>query len=433
MKRRIMRVCGAVAGLILLVGQASAQISTSDTTTAIPAQINARIDSLATQLQQAKETIDQQQALIDVMLQTQTQQPVAPAPAPQGGVSFPGQTAAPQQASNLLNPNISLIGDIRGHLGRDFEDHARAFMLHEAEIGIQAPIDPYARADAFIAISPEHGVEIEEMYITFLALPLGLQAKVGKFRSNFGKFNRTHPPETPFSDRPLFTETFFGEEGLAGTGASFSLLIPNSWVYLNLDAEVTSTPEESPSFGVFDPVEEEIITGGRRRDLMYLTRLGTFFDLSESTNLTLGGTYATGVYDPAGIMRTHLEGIDLTLRWQPLRRAIYHSLMWHTEALFSQREQPGGGRASTFGVFSYVDWQVLRRWHIGTRYDYTQFPDTSGADEQGVLGFLTFTPSEFSLLTWQVRGVRRADDGAWHGVGMMKITFNIGPHGAHPF
>jgi len=417
----------AVTVMMILAGQTAAQAQAADTT-ATAIQLDARIDSLAVQLRQAQEAIEQQRALIDILIQTQSQ----PAPSPPQGMPAVGRLVAPQQASNLLNPNISLIGDIRAQAGRDFAPDTRAFTLHEAEIGIQAPIDPFARADAFIAMSPEEGVDLEEMYITFQTLPLGLQAKIGKFRSNFGKFNRTHVPETPFSDRPLVTETYFGEEGLAGVGASLSLFIPNPWVYLNLDAEFTATPEEAPAFAIFDSTAGEFLTGGRRRDLLYLTRLGTFLDLSESTNLTLGATYATGVHAPAGALRTHIEGLDLTLRWQPLRRAIYTSIEWQTEVLFSQREQPGGGRVNSSGLFSYIDWQILRRWHIGARYDFTQFPDTSVADEQGVLGFLTFTPSEFSMITVQGRGVRRTD-GSWHGVGMLRITFNIGPHGAHPF
>lgn len=425
----------AICWIALVVHPADAQ--TPDATATTQSRMDARLDSLAAQLQQAQQALEDQQALIDALLQAQTQ-PAAPAgpSGPATGLPF----AAPQQASNLLNPNLSLIGDIRGHVGRDFEEDLRAFDLHEAEIALQAPIDPYARADAFIAVSPAEGIDLEEIYLTFQALPGGLQTKLGKFRANFGKFNRIHLPETPFGDRPLVTEAYFGKEGLASVGASLSWLVPVPWVYLNLDVEATSIWDEAPAFGMApapDPTageesEEALVTGGRRRDLGYLTRLGTFLDLSESANLTLGATYATGVYDQAGTLRAHLEGIDLTFRWRPPRRAIYRSLLWQTEALFSQREQPAGGHVNTFGLFSYVDWQFSRRWHLGARYDYTRFPEDSSIDEQGVLGFLTFTPSEFSLLTWQARGVRR-EDGSWHGVGILKVTFNIGPHGVHPF
>ena len=419
--RRILGLAGLVLVALIWPHTTSAQTS-ADAVEDSLIHLTARMDSLSAQLGQTREIIQQQQQMIDVLMQQQAARSTA-------GISR--SAAAPQQASNHLNPNISLVSDFRGRMGRDFSSDVRAFTLQETEIGIQAPVDPFARADAFLSLSPE-GIEVEEGYITFQALPLGLQAKVGKFRSKFGKFNQTHGPETIFSDRPLASEAFFGEEGLAGVGTSLSLLISNPWIYLNLDAEITALPEEAPVFSDVDPTSGEYIAGGRRQDLMYLTRLETYVDLNESSNLLFGGTYATGVHDAAGDLRTHLESGDMTFRWRPLRRAVYHSLLWRTEVMFGQLKQPDGGTVNRVGLFSYIDLQFKRRWHLGERYDYTQFSDVPGPDEQGILGLLTFTPSEFSLLTVQARGVRRAD-GSWHGVGMMKITFNIGPHGTHPF
>lgn len=425
--------CVAI-GSILYAGQVVAQSVQPSSSVADTTQLKARLDALEATLKQAQDTIAQQQAILDALaaraIQADSTTVLTAPGAPTPPIS--GQSAAPQQASNLLNPNVSLIGDFRGQLGHDLLPKTRAFTLREAEIGLQAPVDPYARADAFISVSPDEGVDVEEVYLTLQTIPLGLQAKLGKFRSNFGKFNRTHPPETPFSDRPLATEAFFGPEGLSGIGGSLSWLIPNPWVYLNLDAELTNTWEGAPAFGELDVPSGEVIIGGRRRDLGYLTRLSTFFDLSESANLTAGTTYATGVHDLAGNLRTHLEGFDLTFRWKPPRRAIYYSLLWQTEVLLNQRAQATGGHAKSTGLFSYLDWQFQRRWHLGTRYDYTQFPETSARHEQGILGYLTFTPSEFSLITWQSRAVQRID-GTWHWVGLLKVTFNIGPHGAHPF
>ena len=338
--------------------------------------------------------------------------------------------SAPQQASNLMNPNVSVIGHFQGRMGDDLSPGERAFSFGEAELGFQAPVDPYARADFFIAVSPDEGVDLEEGYLTFLALPGGVSAKLGKFRANLGKFNRTHPPETPFADRPLSTLAFLGEEGLSGSGLSLSVLIPNRWVYLNLDAEATTTWEGASAFGEQGD-DGEVKAGGRKRDLGYLGRLSTYLDLGESANFTLGASYATGVHDPAGRARTHVENLDATFRWKNPRRAIYRSVVWQTEVLFGQRRIGGGGTASRKGLFSYVDWQCDRRWHLGGRFDYTQFPDVTG-NESGGLGFITFTPSEFSLISVQLKGVRRTD-GSWQRTAILKLTFNIGPHGAHPF
>jgi hypothetical protein len=330
---------------------------------------------------------------------------------------------APQQASNILNPNISLVGNLVGFAGGDRTLPDKAFDLSELELGIQAPIDPYARADAFIAFTAE-GIDVEEGYVTWLALPASLSLKAGKFRSNLGKFNRTHPPETPFVDRPLAAERFFGDEGLAAVGISASYLLPVPF-YLNLDGEVTTNWDEAPLFG--DVTESgELRSGGRRRDLGYLARASTYRDFSESTNLTVGAGFARGVHDAAGDLSSDVFAADATLRWKNPRRAIYRSAIWQTEAYFTRRkEEPGSQR--TFGGFSYVEYQFQRRWRTGIRADYVEDPT-----EKGGLVYVTFWPSEFSALSAQGRLIRRAD-GRDDFAAFLKLTFNIGPHGAHPF
>ena len=72
---------------------------------------------------------------------------------------------------------------------------------------LQAIIDPYARGDFFISFG-EEGVNLEEGYITFTALPAGFVAKVGKMRSAFGKVNTMHNHVLPWVDRPLVTTTW---------------------------------------------------------------------------------------------------------------------------------------------------------------------------------------------------------------------------------
>src|SRR5439155_13610332 len=63
--------------------------------------------------------------------------------------------------AKLLNPDISLIGDFIGTAGRNTISPSRSLELHESEVGMQAIIDPYARADAFISFG-EEGVNVEE-------------------------------------------------------------------------------------------------------------------------------------------------------------------------------------------------------------------------------------------------------------------------------
>ncbi len=329
----------------------------------------------------------------------------------------------PLQGSNVLNPNISLVGNLLGFAGNDRSLPRRAFDLSEAELGLQSSIDPFARLDTFISISRE-GVDIEELYVTWLSLPSSFGLKVGKFRSNLGKFNRTHPPETPFADRPLATIRFFGPEGLSAVGVSANYLAPTPF-FLNFDAEVTTNWENAPLFGDIAP-SGGTSSGGRRGDLGYLFRGSTFHDFSEKTNATFGLSYARSVHDRDGRLPSDVAAADLTVRWKNPRRAIYRALIWQTEAYLTQRDELDGSSRS-FGGFSYVEYQFSRRWRTGVRADYVDHPV-----EKGALAYLTYWPSEFSALSVQGRGIRRSD-GRNDLAAILKLTFNVGPHGAHPF
>jgi hypothetical protein len=347
--------------------------------------------------------------------------PTEPAP-PAGGVPA---------GSNLLNPNVSVIGWFQGQAGDvDTAPGTRAFDLREAELGFQANVDPYSRADFFISVNRD-GIDLEEGYLTLLTLPAGLSAKVGKFRNNFGKFNRTHPPETPFADRPLAAERFLGEEGLASAGLSASWLIPLPF-YLNLDAEATDTPdrESVPSFESY-----------RGKDLLYTSRLSTFLDLGEAANIALGGSVANGANGPdlsappgdVPALRATLIGGDATFRWKNPRRAIYRSLIAQAEWMERRAERGALPDQVRHGAFAWVDYQFARRWHLGARYDWSdRLDDPETTPATGELGFLTFTPSEFSLVSAQVRHRALENDDSEMAY-FLKTTFNIGPHGQHPF
>ncbi len=144
----------------------------------------------------------------------------------------PNLGGAGGSAAKALNPDISVIGDFIGALGGNSQQNTvslqpiPAFQMHESEIGLQSIIDPYARGDFFISFG-EEGVNLEEGYITFTALPGSFVAKVGKMRSAFGKVNTMHNHVLPWVDRPLVTNNLVGgEDGIDDAGVSVERILP---------------------------------------------------------------------------------------------------------------------------------------------------------------------------------------------------------------
>ena len=129
-------------------------------------------------------------------------------------------------ASKALNPDISVIGDFIAGVGHNPVNPTPTFQMQESEVGLQAIIDPYARGDFFISFG-ETGVNLEEGFITFTALPAGFVAKGGKMRAAFGKVNTLHNHVLPWVDRPLVSQNLVGgEDGIDDAGFSVQHIIP---------------------------------------------------------------------------------------------------------------------------------------------------------------------------------------------------------------
>ena len=333
--------------------------------------------------------------------------------------------------AKLLNPDISLIGDFIGTAGHNKVSPERSLEMHESEVGMQAIIDPYARADAFISFG-ETGVNVEEAYVTFTSLPGGLLLKVGKKRADFGKVNTIHNHALPFIDRPLVTNNLVGgEDGIDDAGLFLSRFLPapKNW-FLEGSAEVL----RGDSADVFQ--------ASRRQDVGVVGHLRAYRDLSESTNLDLGLSYARGHNNLGSNFLTNLYSGDATLRWKPLRRAIYNSFLFRTELFWSARDQLSAAVPNlfqtqhAFGMYSSAEYRVNRRWTVGGRFDRSGHATDARLTDTGFSGILTYWPSEFSQIRGQYRFGHLAtgpSDFSNANEILFQFLFVMGAHGAHPF
>jgi hypothetical protein len=344
-------------------------------------------------------------------------QPIPAAPAettPSGG--YGGATAM----AKALNPDISMIGNFVGSAGRNTVAGIPSLEMRESELGIQAVVDPYARADFFISFG-EEGVNLEEGYITFTALPAGFVAKVGKMRSAFGKVNTMHSHVLPWIDRPVMTDNLVGgEDGIDDAGFSITRGFAGpAGIYL----EATGQVFRGDSADVFEEHQKQ--------DLSTVAHLRGYRDISESTNLDIGVSYARGHNDAGPDTTTSLYGVDATLRWKPLRRSIYHSFIARSEFVMSQRQQfPAEQRA--FGMYASADYQLGRRWFVGGRFDLADRARDASLTDKGGAFTVTYWPSEFAQLRGEYRHVTYAGDINANEL-RMQVMFAIGAHGAHPF
>src|SRR3954471_3036614 len=240
-------------------------------------------------------------------------QPTAEVPAgaeggggPTGALPVYGNASA---ASKIFNPDMAVIGNFLGAAGKNEVRPDPALEMRESEVSFQAIVDPYARADFFLSFG-EQGVNLEEGFVTFPTLPGGLLLKVGRMRAAFGKVNTLHTHVLPWPDRPLVAANLVGgEDGISDSGMSIARLIPNPWIFLEATGQM------------FRGDSDNVFQSNKRGDLSYVGHLRGYHDISESTNLDLGASYAyghngSGVSDGVDIGRftTDLFGVDATLR-----------------------------------------------------------------------------------------------------------------------
>ncbi|BDG01561.1 hypothetical protein [Anaeromyxobacter oryzae] len=364
-------------------------------------------------------------------------QPAAPAATPgaapdQGGTAPAGQ--GPQGGSPyarlLLMPDLSAIGSFGAALdGYDVATRSPRpeafgpkgtphFYFQELELGLQAVVDPYVRADAFLSFNPD-GVDVEEAYATTLSLPAGLQVRAGKFFSPFGRQNQQHPHVLEFVDMPLVRSRLLAEDVLSGPGVDVAWLAPLPWY-----AELHLAAQDTAPYGE----KEGGLTGA--------ARLLQYFPFGDAATLGVGVSAARRGEGTGGAFRD-LGGADAYLRVRPLQSRSYLALQGEVYAR-KYRDVPGQDSATRTGWWAQAFWRQDAWWGWGVRYEQAPagVPDTPGATaagiEQRVSAVGAWLPSEFQRIRLQLAWDRPPGGGGGPEV-LLHFEFGIGAHGAHPF
>ena len=325
---------------------------------------------------------------------------------------------------SALNPNISVGGTFYyAHSSSDSEYNTQPsetdygtdrFYLEEIELAFESVLDPYSRAKAYIGIG-EDGADVEEGYFELLNMPLNINLKIGKFKTQFGEINRYHGHALPQLDPPRVMANYFSMEALNGVGIGANILLPSIIAHVNeLDLQFVSGGS-GLSF-----------TNEGKNDYIWVAHLKNYWDLSRSTYLELGLSGALGHNDPEQEYMTTIGGTDLRIRWTPPERAKYREFLWWTEALLSRRDTPEG-YVDSWGIFSILQCRFGARWVGGTRFDYSQMPEDSSLEEYGATVNLDFWQSEFVFFRLQYSFFERNFDENDNRI-VFQAVWAMGPH-----
>lgn len=337
-----------------------------------------------------------------------------------------------QRSLQAINPEISVLGDMFGQYianENGFNEEFRSGAFFRAmEINFQSNLDPFSFAKFIVELNTE-GIEFAEGYMTWTRIFPGVGITAGKFRQQFGVLNRWHVHSLDQFDFPLALTTILGNEGLNQIGLSFDWLMPS----IISDAN-------SLTMQITNGQNEHLFAGSMFSSPAGLLHLKNYWDISRDTYLELGLTGMIGQNNQRGYDEednliledsrlTALGGLDLTVLWEPLNQARYHSFIWRTEFYYANKELMND-RIKVFGGYSYAEYKFDLQWQVGTRFDYTQPFETnnSGKYSYQIVPYLTWWQSNWVRLRLQYNYLNGTEIPTAQNTIRLQIVFAAGPH-----
>jgi len=295
----------------------------------------------------------------------------------------------------------------------------RGFNLNYAELALHSTVGPWFDADAIFHLRPD-SFEIEEAYLTTRKLPYGLNAKVGKFRSNFGRINSIHQHAWNFTSQPLVFEGLLGTEGINDAGVQLQWVLPTEDTYIMAGFEALQG-------------NNDISFGDTETNNLYIGYLKSSFDLSNDTTVLAGASILHGKNSEGG--DTDIYGTDFTIKTE---LDGYSSLMWQSELLYRDKDTTEQ-TVKQAGFYTQLIYRYDQNWATGVRYDdlYKNI-DTAPDDLDKYTAMLEYKPFEFTKFRLQytydrskVFGIN--DERENSSTILFGVTIEAGAHGAHAF
>jgi hypothetical protein len=393
---------------------------------------------------------------------------------PAAGVTAPKTTpawspSAPitlmRSGSAYMNVSLDTLIDVGASTAHDVskelllgghDPNQRGFSMPNTELALDGAVDPYFKGFANMVMKLDKNnateFELEEAYLLSSSLPANLQLKAGQFNAEFGRANPQHPHQWSFVDQPVILGRMFGPDGLRNPGARLSWLAPLPWYtelflgVFNGQGDTAFSFRDSSADGAHGhaTVDRGISS---MADLLYVPRLATSFDLTDTQTLVGGISAAFGANDTSYEAATQIYGADLYWRWKSPRANMgFPFVSWQSEFFYRHYEAGNAGGndlpAETlhdWGFYSQLLWGFTPRWVAGLRGEYANGNDGALGVEDVYRGqrtrlspALSFYPSEFSKVRLQYNYDYSPNFSDEHSV-WLQLEFLLGAHGAHKF
>jgi hypothetical protein len=209
-------------------------------------------------------------------------------------------------------------------------------------------------------------------------------------------------------------------------------------VYSKLTLDVLKGSSVGETIGLEDTTESST-------EPAFSARLMTFLPLGEDSDLELGLSGLTGIHDPYDNLRFYYANGDFKFKYRP---SSYTSLTVQGEFLFNMRKATrdqefnpiNGGSVPvsirSSGLYVYTDYQFMKIYSIGARFDWSQSPYSSSDKSYGGAAFLGYYPFEETLgirLQYEYERLLNPDEKRTVNTIGLQVVFSLGPHKAHPF
>lgn len=329
--------------------------------------------------------------------------------------------------------------------------------LGHSDVSARGPLGRYLSAQLSAAAHGHDGkieTEVEEAWVQTRALPLGLQARVGRFGSQIGYLNEQHPHADDFVERPLLYRAFLGGHWY-DDGLRLNWTAPTPF-YLSLGTEVFRghqlvkeaarsqnpgaitlsaklgadlTPEHSWQLGLshLRNRREAALEDGHADEGLETDHEEDHHDHSHAHGAQFSGR------------KTHL--LDFTWKWAPggnnREQQVRVNVEWaRVTDLNSFAHNSDRHEASSLGIV----WRFSPSWEVGARTDrlsvripHEEHFHTGRLRENALMAAWKPTHMQSVRLQFtQQRDAKGIEDAAKRSV-QLQYVLAFGAHGAHSY